>query len=144
VAAGLDRAAAAPVASRVGDDRVDKPQHAWGVRVRRLAQDVVAAETDSLVYLYTSLKAVQPFVYQPAAIFYGARTGATGSLSEFERILKAYHPRFLLYYPKPLAQDDFAALIASGQSKHPQWMHPVYRGADPRVVLYEFDRKRGP
>jgi hypothetical protein len=109
-------------------------------------QDVVAASPDSLVYLYTSLKAVQPFVYQPAALFYGAPTGKTGTFSDFKRHLEAYRPRFLLYYDYSFEprKDDFAGLIQSAEAKYPGWLSPVYRAADPRVVVYEFDWNRGP
>jgi hypothetical protein len=107
-------------------------------------QDVVAAAPDSMVYLYTSLKAVQPFVYQPAALFYGAHTSATGTFDDFERSLRTYRPKFMLYHPKLIGGPDFVALIQAAQAKYPGWISPVYRGADPRVVVYELDWNRGP
>jgi hypothetical protein len=114
------------------------------IRANAAPQDTVAAWPDAMVYLYTERKAVQPFVYQPAALFYGAHTGAAGTFADFEGYLGAHRPRFLLYQPNLNGAEDFAALIHTAEARYPGWIRRAYDAPDPRVVVYEFDWNRGP
>jgi hypothetical protein len=106
--------------------------------------DVVAAPDDPMVYLYTSLKSIRPFVYEPASLFYGDTTGSTGTVSDFVQNVAAYRPAFLLYYPTILGTDDFNKLVHSVREQNPGWLVAVHRTPDPRVLVFRFDWNRAP
>jgi hypothetical protein len=103
------------------------------------AEDVVASAFDPMVYLYTGLQGFRPFVGRPAALFYRKDVAAVGTLDEVVECLATRRPRFLVQFPIPGFSEEkhFAELLDRLRTECPNWLQPLYQGADGRFVIYE-------
>ncbi len=103
------------------------------------ADDVVASGLDSMVYLYTGLRAFRPFTPGAAALFYGGDAPALGTVDEFAERLLFHGTRFLVRTPLPGFAEElpFRRLIEDLRIAHPNWVATVYESADGRFVIYE-------
>jgi hypothetical protein len=102
-------------------------------------RDVIAAGFDSMTALYTDRPAVRPFVARPRVLYYGQDGPAVGTAADLDRTLAAHRPRYLFVSPMPAYREEepFYELIAALDGERPQRLRPVYRGSDPRFVIYE-------
>jgi hypothetical protein len=113
------------------------------LRAHAAPDDVFAAGFDSMTALYTAHPTVRPFVPRPSALYYAAITGdsapALGSPSDFVGALATYRVRYLFVSPMPAfpEEDAFYELVSRARAEHPDLLRPVYRGSDPRFVVFE-------
>ncbi|MBI3769051.1 MAG: hypothetical protein HY271_11250 [Deltaproteobacteria bacterium] len=103
------------------------------------ADDVLAADFDSMTALYTGHPTIRPFVPRPSSLYYGGDAPPLGSPSDLVSALATYRVRYLFVSPMPAfpEEDAFYELVGRVQAEHPGLLRPMYRGSDPRFVVFE-------
>jgi hypothetical protein len=102
------------------------------------SEDVLAAGFDSMTALYTGRPTVRPFVARPRVLYYDASGPPLGTIDDLDQLLAATRPRYLLLAPMPAfpEEDAFYELVARYRERRPERLAPVYRGADPRFMIF--------
>ena len=106
-----------------------------------LPEDIVASGLDSMVYLYTDLRAIRPFTSRPASLFYGHEYPSTGTVQDLLVVLRSYRPRYLaqLAMPRFSEEKPFGELVEEFTCQYPDLLVPVYTGRDPRFRVFEIN-----
>jgi hypothetical protein len=118
---------------------------AW-LRKNTSPDDVIASCSDSMVSLYCDRRSVRPFIYHPERLFYGDGTEGPVTPSELAAILKSHHPRYLAKFPMTSFSEEEPLQNALNELRqdHANWIRAVYRGEDPRFIVYEIDPRFEP
>ena len=82
----------------------------------------------------------------PVSLFYAGDSPPLGDLEDFYKIVRWYKPRYLVQTAMPGFSEEqpFNQLVAQVRSKNPQWLKPVYAGADRRFIIYELQPAHEP
>jgi hypothetical protein len=106
--------------------------------------DVIASWNDSMIFLYTSRRAIRPFRISPALLGYGQES--YGSAEDLFRAVKSYKIRYLVEVPIfGFDQHHIDGVIAQLHQKYPDFLKKVYACKDKRFVIFEFaSRSSGP
>lgn len=101
--------------------------------------DVIASGLDSMIYLYTGRVAFRPYIVHPVSLFYGEDSPPLGELQDFCKIMRGYKPRYLVQTAMPGFGEEkpLNELIEKVRTKYPDWLKPVYSGADSHFIIYE-------
>ncbi|UCC30773.1 MAG: glycosyltransferase family 39 protein [Phycisphaerales bacterium] len=129
---------AEPVAWRSYED-----VFAW-LRTHAQPDDVVASGFDSMIYLYTDLRAFRPFRPCAASLFYGVRLPPVGTCEDLVRTLRVHQPRYLVQLPLPGFSEDepFAELVNELHREYPGWLTTAYQSDDRRFVIFELNPEK--
>jgi hypothetical protein len=116
------------------------------LRTHARPDDVVASGLDSMVYLYTGLRAFRPFTPCAASLFYGADLPPIGTIEDVTRTLQTHGARYLVQSPMPGFSEEgpFFALLKQLRARHPGWLAPVYQSKDQRFVIFELRAEEEP
>jgi hypothetical protein len=111
---------------------------AW-LSVHTESADIIASGSDPMIALYTGRQAFYPIVCPPQALF---DTGADNEepfqgLEESLRALEVYRPRYLALMPNFHGEGYVRRWLRALIRRYPDQVIPVYRGDDPRFVIYE-------
>jgi hypothetical protein len=110
------------------------------VRTTTSPDDVVVTGFDSMLSLYTGRPAIRPFASRPGRLFYRRESEheAERDAAQLEQTLWAARPAFLIASPMPgFAEDEpFQTAIHMLADRYPEWLRPVYQGADARFAAY--------
>jgi hypothetical protein len=126
--------------------QVQRELQEW-VRRQTQPEDVIAAELDPAIFLYSGRRSFRPFSPKPMVLFYGAEESPIGTQQEFLRLLRRFRPKYLVtsarpYYPESEAVHRMAAGICR---EHPDWLQEVARlPSDPEGVIYRVHPERLP
>lgn len=118
---------------------------AWLVRHTE-ADAVLASGLDSMLSLYTGRQAYRPFVYCPDKLFYGDSSEPLITVPQLADILQSHKTDYLVQLPMPDYSEEqgYHATLAQLRTEFPQWLRPVYQGADVRFVIYQLDPQHAP
>jgi hypothetical protein len=118
---------------------------AW-LRKNSSPDDVIASCSDSMVSLYCDRQSFRPFVYHPERLFYGDGTKKSITTSELATILRSHQPRYFAKFPTTSFSEEnlFQDVISELRQDHANWIRVVYRGEDPRFIIYEIDPRFEP
>ncbi len=109
------------------------------LRTHAHPDDVVASGLDSMIYLYTGLRAFRPFTPCAAALFYGENLPPLGTIDDLARTLRFHKARYLVHLPLPGFSEEqpFIELLDGFQAKYPGWLTRAYQSEDRRFVIFE-------
>ncbi len=80
------------------------------VRLHSSPGDTVVSAVDPMIYLWTGLKSVRGFYADPLPVYYGLPAHANSD-SEFLRVLRQYHPRYVVRMHPDFYEDVFLKQI---------------------------------
>ena len=108
------------------------------INIHAQPDDIIASGLDTMTYLYTGRRAFRPFVMNPISLFY-LQDLPPMAIATLIRILKDYHPKYLIKTPLPLFSEEkpFSNLVAKLCKEYPNWLKPVYIGEDKRFIIFE-------
>jgi hypothetical protein len=104
------------------------------------AEDVIAAEMDPMVYLYTGRTSFRPHVVRPLRLYYLEPGEPLGSAAEWRQLLLAGKPRYLVVATLLTFKENkpFRERLAKICQEHPDWLTAKFRSrTDPQGVIYE-------
>jgi hypothetical protein len=115
------------------------------VREHTQTSEVIAYGFDSMLYLYTGRKGFRPFVMRPNVLFYGGKA-SLGKIAELKKFLHVYRPGYLINTPMPGFSEEkpFTELLHKVQERYPGWFKMVFRGSDPRFIIFKVDPRMAP
>lgn len=116
------------------------------LRTHAQPEDVVASGFDSMIYLYTDLRAFRPFTPCAASLFYGAKLPPVGTSDDLVETLRIHQPRYLVQLPLPGFSEDepFAELVGELHREYPEWLTTAYQSDDRRFVVFELRPEKQP
>ena len=110
---------------------------AW-LRGHTAPGDTLAAGLDSMTALYTGRATIRPYGLRYASLYRDVDS-PLGDVASVASALRDHRVRFLLVSPMPGSPEEqpFQQLVASLGGARPALLRPVYRGGDPRFVIFE-------
>lgn len=108
------------------------------INIHTQPDDIIASGFDTMVYLYTGRRGFRPFIMNPISLFY-LQDSRPMAIATLIRILKDYHPKYLIKTPLPLFSEEkpFSELLSEISVKYPGWLKTVYVGEDKRFLIFE-------
>ncbi|HYN08020.1 MAG TPA: glycosyltransferase family 39 protein [Vicinamibacterales bacterium] len=107
---------------------------AW-IRSHAGKDEIMASGLDTMVALYTGRPAFRPWVHRPLQQNYGFPGPRVGTPEELLDILRRNRARYLVNVP--MASTPFQRLVEDVAQQYPDSLVLVYRGADPRLTVFE-------
>ncbi|HEY9788980.1 MAG TPA: hypothetical protein V6D22_01190 [Candidatus Obscuribacterales bacterium] len=102
--------------------------------------DHLAADADSLIYLYSGIKCARPFSTDPLALLYGSKTAPVGTPQQLAATLDDNKITYLAYVPLVDNPEEAAwgELIAQLVRQYPGRAKVVYTEPDPRFLVLQW------